>query len=114
MNNYGNNHLETPAMSGETAGTWIGFLSNDEKDAGNSVYTGKMILFKKKSTRFSTSRRWFASRYRQGIVLFTYLPSREVFGIESFSYWQYVQDIADVPASFPISDLFVDPVRLKY
>lgn len=48
MNNYGNNHLETPAMSGETAGTWIGFLSDDEKDAGNSVYTGKVILFLKK------------------------------------------------------------------
>jgi hypothetical protein len=37
--------LETPGMSGETAETWMGFLSHDEKDTANSVYTGKVILF---------------------------------------------------------------------
>jgi hypothetical protein len=33
--------LDTQQMHGATAETWIGFLSNDEKDASDSVYTGK-------------------------------------------------------------------------
>jgi len=36
--------LETPAMQGETAETWIGFLSHDEKDAANSIYSGRISL----------------------------------------------------------------------
>jgi len=32
--------LEAPNIQGETAETWIGFLSADEKDAANSVYSG--------------------------------------------------------------------------
>jgi hypothetical protein len=31
-------------MAGETAETWIGFLSHDEKDATNSTYSGKVIV----------------------------------------------------------------------
>lgn len=31
--------LETSNMQGQTAETWVGFLSHDEKDAANSVYT---------------------------------------------------------------------------
>jgi hypothetical protein len=30
-------------MQGLAAETWIGFLSNDEKDASDSVYTGKVL-----------------------------------------------------------------------
>lgn len=36
--------LETHTMQGYTAETWIGFLSNDENDAANSVYAGKIAL----------------------------------------------------------------------
>lgn len=36
--------LETPSMKGETAETWIGFLSHDEKEAANSVYSGRICL----------------------------------------------------------------------
>lgn len=36
--------LEIPKMSGEIAETWIGFLSNDEKDAGDSAYSGRVDL----------------------------------------------------------------------
>ena len=35
--------LEIPQMQGATAETWIGFLSNDEKDASDSMYSGKVI-----------------------------------------------------------------------
>jgi hypothetical protein len=35
--------LDTQQMQGATAETWIGFLSNDEKDASDSVYSGKVI-----------------------------------------------------------------------
>jgi hypothetical protein len=31
-------------MKGHAAETWIGFLSNDEKNAANSVYTGRVEL----------------------------------------------------------------------
>jgi hypothetical protein len=45
--------LETAGMSGETAETWMGFLSNDEKDAANSVYTGKVnIVLEKTESEF--------------------------------------------------------------
>ena len=33
--------LHTQQMQDATAETWIGFLSHDEKDASDSVYTGK-------------------------------------------------------------------------
>ena len=36
--------LQTNKMQGYTAETWIGFLSNDEKDTANSVYTGSHLL----------------------------------------------------------------------
>ena len=36
--------LETNIMKGHAAETWIGFLSNDEKNAANSVYTGRVEL----------------------------------------------------------------------
>jgi uncharacterized protein DUF6266 len=36
--------LETSIFQGETAETWIGFLSPDEKDAANSVYSGRISL----------------------------------------------------------------------
>jgi hypothetical protein len=32
--------LHKSAMKGFAAETWMGFLSADDKDAGNSVYTG--------------------------------------------------------------------------
>ena len=34
--------LTTNAIEGYTAETWMGFLSNDEKDAANSVFTGRV------------------------------------------------------------------------
>ena len=33
--------LNTQQMQGVTAETWIGFLSHDEKDASDSVYSGQ-------------------------------------------------------------------------
>lgn len=36
--------LETSKLKGYTAQTWIGFLSNDELNASNSVYTGMVQL----------------------------------------------------------------------
>jgi hypothetical protein len=36
--------LEVQDMNGEAAETWIGFLSNDEEDAADSAYCGKVIL----------------------------------------------------------------------
>jgi hypothetical protein len=36
--------LITNLMQGYTAETWMGFLSNDDKDAADSVYTGKIAL----------------------------------------------------------------------
>ena len=36
--------LETTNMKGEAAETWMGFLSDDEKDASCSVYTGNVSL----------------------------------------------------------------------
>lgn len=36
--------LETSIMKGFAAETWIGFLSNDEKNAADSVYTGTVEL----------------------------------------------------------------------
>ncbi len=36
--------LVTNEMKGHAAETWIGFLSNDERDAANSVYTGGFTL----------------------------------------------------------------------
>lgn len=36
--------LITGGMRGYTAETWIGFLSNDEKDAADSVYAGSINL----------------------------------------------------------------------
>ncbi|MGH2649380.1 MAG: DUF6266 family protein, partial [Ginsengibacter sp.] len=35
--------LITGNIKGQPAETWMGFLSNDEKDAANSVYTGSII-----------------------------------------------------------------------
>ena len=35
--------LQIPYMQGTAAETWIGFLSNDEKDASDSMYGGKVI-----------------------------------------------------------------------
>jgi hypothetical protein len=40
----GNAILETSKMKGLDAETWLGFLSNDEKDAGCSVCTGRIDL----------------------------------------------------------------------
>jgi len=36
--------LKIKNMRNETAETWIGFLSNDEEDAGDSVYCGRVDL----------------------------------------------------------------------
>ena len=36
--------LETHNMKNRVAETWIGFLNNEEKDAGNSAYSGKVFL----------------------------------------------------------------------
>jgi hypothetical protein len=36
--------LRSESMKGLTAETWIGFLSNDEKYASNSAYTGRVNL----------------------------------------------------------------------
>jgi hypothetical protein len=36
--------LITNLMQGHDAETSIGFLSNNEKDAANSVYTGNLVL----------------------------------------------------------------------
>jgi hypothetical protein len=36
--------LEAYSMQGETAQTWIGFISSDEKDAADSVYCGKVMI----------------------------------------------------------------------
>lgn len=36
--------LVTDKMKGYTSHTWIGFLSHDEKDAANSMYTGALSL----------------------------------------------------------------------
>jgi len=36
--------LKTSGMEGETAETWMGFLSNDEADAGDSTYCGSVDL----------------------------------------------------------------------
>lgn len=36
--------LNTSVMQGQAAETWIGFLSDDEKDASDSAYTGKLLL----------------------------------------------------------------------
>ena len=36
--------LQTNKMQGYTVETWIGFLSNDEKDTASSVYTGSISL----------------------------------------------------------------------
>jgi hypothetical protein len=37
-------YLETTAMEGYNAETWIGFISEDEEDAANSRYTGTIYL----------------------------------------------------------------------
>ena len=37
-------HLETNTMEGHNAETWIGFISDDEKDAADSRYTGTIYL----------------------------------------------------------------------
>lgn len=39
--------LETKSMARETAETWIGFLSHDEKDAADSAYCGKLLIHAK-------------------------------------------------------------------
>ena len=36
--------LQINKMKGYTAETWVGFVSNDERDAGDSVYVGKVNL----------------------------------------------------------------------
>lgn len=36
--------LDTHTMQGYAAENWIGFLSNDEEDAADSVYTGNVVL----------------------------------------------------------------------
>ncbi|MEO7316841.1 MAG: DUF6266 family protein, partial [Ginsengibacter sp.] len=36
--------LETKVFKGFIAETWIGFLSNDEKDASDSVYAARVAL----------------------------------------------------------------------
>jgi len=36
--------LDTKLMKEHVAETWMGFISNDEKDAANSSYTGSIIL----------------------------------------------------------------------
>jgi hypothetical protein len=40
----GQSVLITNIMQGHDAETWIGFLSNDDKEAADSVYTGKVAL----------------------------------------------------------------------
>jgi hypothetical protein len=40
----GHGQLEIKEMQGYTAETWIGFLSNDEMDAADSVHAGKVML----------------------------------------------------------------------
>ncbi len=40
----GNALLNTQIFKGFTAETWIGFLSNDEKNASNSGYCGRVEL----------------------------------------------------------------------
>jgi len=35
--------LNAAAFKGHTVETWIGFLSNDEKDAGDSVWVGRLL-----------------------------------------------------------------------
>jgi hypothetical protein len=42
--NAGQSLLETSIMKGYAAETWIGFLSHDEKNAADSVYTGTVEL----------------------------------------------------------------------
>ena len=42
MRKDGQAQMEMPNMNGKTAETWIGFLSNDEEDAANSTYSGKV------------------------------------------------------------------------
>ena len=42
--NAGQALLETSVMKGYAAETWIGFLSNDEKNAADSVHTGRAGL----------------------------------------------------------------------
>jgi len=42
--NEGQAFLETSIMKGNAAETWIGFLSHDEKNAADSVYTGAVEL----------------------------------------------------------------------
>jgi hypothetical protein len=42
--NAGQSLLETSIMKGYAAETWMGFLSNDEKNAADSVYTGTVEL----------------------------------------------------------------------
>ena len=37
-------YLETASMEGHNAETWIGFISDDEKDAANSRYIGTIYL----------------------------------------------------------------------
>ncbi|HUZ57153.1 MAG TPA: DUF6266 family protein [Hanamia sp.] len=37
-------NLVTDKIKGDTAQTWLGFISNDEKDAPNSVYAGALSL----------------------------------------------------------------------
>jgi Family of unknown function (DUF6266) len=36
--------LQTKFRTGQVAETWMGFISNDEDDAANSVYTGRLQL----------------------------------------------------------------------
>jgi hypothetical protein len=36
--------LKTQVLKGFTAETWVGFLSNDEKNASNSIYSGRVDL----------------------------------------------------------------------
>ena len=36
--------LNVTALKGHTVETWIGFLSADEKDASDSVYTGRLMV----------------------------------------------------------------------
>jgi hypothetical protein len=44
MRHAGQSLLETSIMKGYTAETWVGFLSNDERNAADSVYTGAIEL----------------------------------------------------------------------
>ena len=36
--------LNVAPLKGHTVETWIGFLSADEEDASDSVYTGRIVL----------------------------------------------------------------------